>query len=171
MKYCMDASAFIWAWNGVYTPKVFPGVWRELAEAKKHMVLIKPIFDEIDPVSSADKNLSKEQREEKYPLRMWLIKKKFEDIVQDLPPEVEEASLELEKKYEVSSDTTGADTKDIKLIAMARHVDGCVVTQEAKQKTAPPKRHQFKIPLICNKEGVRWIDLTGMLTELGVELE
>lgn len=57
--FCVDANIFITAWHISYPIRIFRSLWPKLAESKGEIVIIKPIFDEIDPISSADNNLLK----------------------------------------------------------------------------------------------------------------
>ncbi len=77
-QYCLDANTLITAWNSGYTMRVFPSLWKQLAQCRNDLVLIKPVFDEIDPISSADKNLPKAKKREKYSLRVWMIENYFD---------------------------------------------------------------------------------------------
>ena len=45
-----------------------------MAENKDEIILIKPIFDEIEPISSSDNGLDITTKRNKYPVRMWLVK-------------------------------------------------------------------------------------------------
>ena len=57
-NYCIDASAFIAAWNVSHPIDVFLSLWSQLANHRTDMILIKPIFDQIDPKKDkADKSL------------------------------------------------------------------------------------------------------------------
>ena len=172
-KYCIDASALIAPWHDFYTPLVFPGVWKELIRARESMVFIQGIFDEIEPVLPDRKEeLSGKERKEKYLLRDWLFRHRFDRIVQNPPPEAAAGFMELEEKYQIEeaeSKGKGISLNDIHLVAFARHIGGCVVTQEATQKNRPGNIHNYKIPLICKDEGVDCINLTGMLERLGAK--
>lgn len=167
MKYCMDTSAFANPWIGVYTPPVFPGVWRELAKAQDSMVIIKPIYDEL---LQKLYSVTDEQNKE-YLLHNWLSEHQFDRIVKTLPIEVEGRFRELARKYGIKDDSSkGAGLTDIRLIAFARHTGGCVVTQEKSQLENRPKEiRNYKIPLICKDEGVDCINLLGMLKRLGAK--
>ncbi len=63
MKYCLDANALISPWYIDYPKNIFPSLWEKLAEFKSKLILIKPIYDEIEPVTSTDqKELSDEKK-------------------------------------------------------------------------------------------------------------
>ena len=168
----MDANALIEPWNQTYKPSIhlFRNLWRKLVWARENDLIriAQPIFDEIDPIPPDDeKNLTKEQCRERYPLRCWLMENGFRDAVEPISEEVEMASLELEKKYEINPNTKkGASKNDIRLIAYARYIGGCVVTLENQQPTPPPHRSGYKIPLICKEENVRCINFVEFLEEI-----
>lgn len=145
-QYCVDANIFISTWEKDYPISVFPTLWQELSKHRKDIILIRPIFDEIDPISSSDqKKLSQDQKKEKHPLRMWLIENDFNPTAID--DELEGHSLSLEKKYEISSESKGASQNDIRLVAYAAINKRTVVTLESKQQQIPNKRSNYKIPL------------------------
>ena len=166
--YCVDASAIIAAWVTRYPEDVFPSLWLQLAEHRTDMALIKPIYDQIDPMSQADKGKPELEKRKKYPLRMWMVDNEFESI--DTDEEVEELSLFLEEEYQVREGSKGADGKDIKLIAYAKINNKIVVTEEGKQKENPVKKHNYKIPLICNEKEVECINFIEMIRRLGIRI-
>ena len=52
MSYCVDANIFLTAWHVTYPKTIFPTLYREMEEKMPdHIILIKPVFDEIEPVS------------------------------------------------------------------------------------------------------------------------
>lgn len=130
-RFCVDANIFIASWNVYYPKKIFPSLWDELAEHKAKIILIKQIYDEIDPISDNDKRKSQNEKRKKYPLRMWLIENRLTET--SIDSRVEKLSLELEEKYETDKDSRGANQQDIKLIAYAKMGNNPVVTFE-KQK-------------------------------------
>lgn len=167
-NYCVDASAIIAAWVTRYPEDVFPSLWLQLAEHRTDMALIKPIYDQIDPMSQADKGKPELEKRKKYPLRMWMVDNEFESIPID--GRVEELSLRLEKEYQVREESKGADGKDIKLIAYAKINNKIVVTEEGKQKENPVKKHNYKIPLICDEKEVECINFIEMIRRLGIRI-
>jgi hypothetical protein len=167
-QYCLDANIFITAWNSSYPMKVFPSLWEHLAQYRNDLVLIKPVFDEIDPISSADKKLPKNKKREKYPLRVWMIDNHFD--AKPITDEINSISLELEKEYETNNNPKGANQNDITLIAHAKVKEKIVVTCEEEQTQKPGKKKNYKIPLICNEQGVEWIKFVTMLDRLGIRI-
>ncbi len=170
-QYCVDANVFITAWYDRYIgypPRIFPSLWKQLSECRSDIVLIKPIFDEIEPISPPDKKLSIEKKREKYPLRVWMEENQFD--VTDINDETKAVSLDLEKEYEINSESKGAGQNDITLIAYAKIMDKTVVTFEAKQPQKPGKKSNYKIPLICQEQDVACINFIDMLDSLNIRV-
>ena len=66
MSYCIDANVFITAWYVTYPKKTFPTLYRELeSKLSSQIILIKPIFDEIEPIPGGDKKLDILNKNEK----------------------------------------------------------------------------------------------------------
>ena len=107
--YCVDANSFITSWNTVYPVNVFPSLWPQIAQHQNDIILIKPIFDEIDPVSPADRNLHRDQKNEKYPLLVWLEENAF--TATDITDHIKIISLDLEKEYEININPKGVVQK------------------------------------------------------------
>ncbi|MDI6782030.1 MAG: DUF4411 family protein [bacterium] len=57
-RYCVDANIFIAPRYNGYPLHIFPSLWKHLSERRSDIILIEPIFDEIEPISPADKKLS-----------------------------------------------------------------------------------------------------------------
>ena len=177
MSYCIDTNVFITAWYETYRRHIFPKLYRELkSKLSDQIIIIKPIFDEIEPVTGGDTKLNlfdkkipneHEKRKqqallESHPVRVWL-KKVLKIKETPITKEVEISALELEGKYEADENSKGAGPADIKLIAFARLGYHTVVTLEAHQKQVPNKKSKYKIPLICREENVQCINFIEML--------
>ena len=133
------------------------------------MILIAPIYKEIDPVSSADKKKPLSERREKYPLKTWLEENNFSGI--SIDSDVKNLSLTLELKYEIKENTKGANQNDITLIAYAKQNGKPVVTLENRQQPQQSMPlYNYKIPLICEKENVTCIDLIALIKSLNIVL-
>lgn len=152
--YCIDASAIIAAWQKDYPKDVFPSLWPQLAEHRTDMVLIKPIYDEIKPITN--------------PLRVWMVDNGFDSI--DIDGEVEELSLLLEKDYQVREESKGASRNDIKLIAYAKMNNKIVVTDEEEQPQKPIKKYKYKIPLICDEQETECINFIEMIRRFRIRI-
>ena len=166
--YCIDASAIIFAWYEGYPKDVFPSLWPQLAEHRIDMAVIKPIYEQIDFISQADKGKPELEKKKKYPLRKWMVDNGFESI--DIDGRVEVLSLRLEKEYQIREKSRGADGKDIKLIAYAKINNKIVVTEEGKQREKPKKKWNYKIPLICDEKEVECINCIEMIRRLGIRI-
>ena len=165
-NYCIDASAFIAAWNVSHPIDVFPSLWSQLANRRDDMVLIEPIFDEIDPISQQDKSKTEKEKTDKYPLHMW-INSQFKSIPVDF---IEDRALELERKYQIKNSSKGVGKNDLKLIAYAKLYRKTVVTEEGKQHGKPKEKYNSKIPLVCKEQGVECINFVEMLKCLGIKI-
>lgn len=172
INYCVDANVFITAWyahgHDGYPPDIFASLWEQLADKKDEIILIKPIFDEIEPISPSDNKLDAAKKKEKYPVRMWLIENGFTET--PINDDVNMASLELEREYEVSDISKGAGPKDMLLIAFAKMNENIVVTFEAVQKQRPRSKSKYKIPLICTEKNVKCITFIDMLQKLKIRV-
>ena len=59
MSYCIDANVFITASHRDYPQHIFPKLYRELkSKLSDQIIIIKPIFDEIEPITGGDKKLN-----------------------------------------------------------------------------------------------------------------
>jgi hypothetical protein len=110
-QYCVDANIFLAAWYKSYPRHIFSSLWKQLSECRSDIILIKPIFDEIEPISPSDKKLPIEKKREKYPLRVWMEENRFNAT--DINDETNAVSLSLEKEYEISSESKGAGQNDM----------------------------------------------------------
>lgn len=167
MSYCIDANVFITVWHVTYPREIFPTLYREMeSKLPGNIILIKPVFDEIEPVSGR-KEKAKLQKE--HPVRLWLK----EDMgINETPidDKVRQKALELMAKYETEEYSRGADEKDVTLIAFALLGNHTVVTLEEKQKQPPAKKSNYKIPLICQIENVECIDFVELLGQCNIEV-
>ena len=112
--------------------------------------------------------LLSDKKREKYPLRVWLEEGNF--TVPNITDEVNTVSLDLEREYETSNESKGAGQIDITLIAYAKVMRKTVVTFEAPQPQKPGKKYNYKIPLICQEQGVDRIDFITMLDQLNIRI-
>ncbi len=167
-RYCVDANIFITSWNTAYPIQVFPSLWQQISKHRSNIILIKPVFDEIDPISPSDQRLAKNERQDKYPLRVWMENNQFAaTLITDATNSI---SLNLEKDYETNNNPKGANQNDITLIAYAKSEDKIVVTFEEKQPQLPGKKCNYKIPLICDEQQVECISFVEMLSRLGIKI-
>jgi len=167
MSYCIDANVFITVWHVTYPRKIFPTLYRAMGnKLPGNIILIKPIFDQIEPVSGR-KDAQKLQQE--HPVRLWLK----EDMgINETPidDKVRQKALELMAQYETDEYSKGADEKDVILIAFALLGNHAVVTLEEKQKQLPAKKSNYKIPLICQIENVECISFVELLGRCNISV-
>ena len=160
MRYCIDANVFITVWHVTYPPNIFPTLYREMEnKLPVNIILIKPVFDEIEPVSG-QKDAQKSRQE--HPVRLWLEKDMRIDETA-IDDQVKQKALELMEKYETDERSKGADETDVTLIAFALLGNHTVVTLEEKQSQPPAKKSNYKISLICQKENVPCINFVELL--------
>ncbi len=167
-QYCLDANIFITAWRKSYPISSFPSLWKQISKHRRDIILIKPIYDEIDPIPSQHQNLSSRQKNAKYPLRMWLMQSGFVGV--PINSQVISTSFMLECRYQITNHSKGASQNDITLIAYAKINHKTVVTFEAIQRQTPSKKYNHKIPLICQKENVQCIDFVALLQGCGIKV-
>ena len=168
MSYCVDTNVFITAWYVTYPPRIFPSLYREMeSKLPNKIILIKPIFDEIEPISGSKK--SAEELRKEHPVRFWLKEQMGIDET-PIDDNVKQKSLELMSKYKTEESAKGASENDIKLIAYASIHSHTVVTLESEQKQKPNSKSNYKIPLICKIENVECIDFIEMLNQCGIKV-
>lgn len=168
VQFCIDANLFITAWHVSYPIDIFSSLWEQLPKYREDTIMIKPIFDEIDPIAPHHRKLSLEKKKEKYPLRMWMEENRFEAT--PITDEINILSLELEREYEISPLSKGAGQKDITLIAYAKMTGNTVVTLESEQPNRPGKKSNYKIPLICQEQDVECCDFVKMIRSLKIKI-
>ena len=65
LKYCLDSSALIDAWDELYIPEVFPGLYEVLKDSlPSKCCLIDKIYEEIRPSPSWSKKKSRKEASE-----------------------------------------------------------------------------------------------------------
>ncbi len=67
-RFCVDANVLITAWHVTYPPRIFSRLWDMIAENRARIVLLRPVFDEIEPVSSSDMTLPATELHKRFPL-------------------------------------------------------------------------------------------------------
>ena len=167
-NYCVDANIFMTEWHVNYPVNIFLPLWEEIANKKDEIILIKPIFDEIEPISSSDNRIDIAKKRTKYPVRMWLIENGFTET--SIDDNINKTSLKLEKEYEINDISKGAGSKDILLISYAKEKNKTVVTLEGNQIQKPKEKYNYKIPLVCQEQGVECINFVQMIDRLGIRL-
>lgn len=166
MKYCIDANVFITAWYTTYPPRMFPTLYRKMEPVMRdRAIIIKPVFDEIENFSTSEGRIPEEEK----PVRTWLTDKVGVEATA-IDAQVARLSLELQGKYKVGPTTRGAGRQDITLIAYASLNEHTVVSLESEQAQKPKKLSNYKIPLICEEEGVECITFVDFLDECEIQV-
>ncbi len=164
--YCMDANSFITGWKTHYLPSVFPTLWDKIAMERDKLIIIKPIYDEIEPLNSNEAQESLPELAKTH-VKAWLMHNNFQPV--PINDSVELESIRLEAKYQISPNSRGANKNDITLIAYAKMHNIPVVTFEGKQSNSITReKYNYKIPLICQEENVECIVLPECLKRLGI---
>jgi len=152
LKYCFDTSSFITAWQSLYPPQIFPGIWGKLGELIDEGAIIIPdlVLYEI------------EQQEDD-----------LSDWVKEKPQMVYSSTLEIQTKaseiintpqFNFASSPTNANQADPFVIATAAVLNITVVTEEAYQNNFPPLGGKvLKIPRICEHYGIDCLSFIGVL--------
>ncbi len=166
--YCIDANSFITGWQVYYPTSVFPSLWDKIAAQQANLIIIKPIYDEIEFLSSNNMQKPLPELAKIRPIKAWLLQQNFQAV--KIENNVDSLSLELERKYEISPNRKGASKNDITLIAHAKTHNIPVVTFEGKQSNRPGEKYNYKIPLICQDENVECIILPECLKRLGITI-
>lgn len=165
MKYCLDASSLIALEYERYPQKYFPTLYRKFEELplSSCIFVIKPIFNEIETFETKPERLHEEK-----PIRYWL-ENKLNLKITAVDDSVHQRSLYLQNQYKVdSSSKKGASYQDITLIAFALINSLTVVSEEARQPNPPDEHRKWKIPIICEHEDIRCINLLEFIKELDI---
>ncbi|MBC6414889.1 MAG: DUF4411 family protein [Bdellovibrionales bacterium] len=96
--YCLDANSFITPWETNYPIDVFPTLWKHINKNKEKIIILRNIYDQIDPSSNIK---TKEELNEKHKLRAWLEENEIPFL--KVPKEIDFLSLRLEEKYQTKS--------------------------------------------------------------------
>ena len=74
-----------------------------------------------------------------------------------------EKVLQLCRYFEIEERGQGVSRNDMSLVAYAWKHQFVVVTEESKQTSPPNSRSKYKIPLVCEKLGVRCLNWAEFL--------
>ena len=167
MKYCLDASSLIALEYERYPREYFPTLYQRFEEhsLSDSIVVLQPIFDEVE-----NYEIKVEQHQSERPIRYWITHELKLDI-KSIDSAVDEKSLNLQEKYEidVSKKKKSASEQDITLVAFAS-IHSLIVVSEEMQPKLPKETRNLKIPGICEKEGIRCINLLDFIKELDIRV-
>lgn len=158
-KYCLDANVLIQAWQKYYSPKICPSYWDTLNSLGAKNIIFMPeiVYDEI---VRTDDDLSKWLKTSKIPI------KKIDEQVTKCLKEI--YSTDPNHKYLVDN-TKARSLADPWVIAHALRENAIVVTKE--EKVTAFNTTKIKIPNVCEKMNVSWINDFQMIEELGINFK
>ncbi len=158
-KYCLDANVLIQAWQKYYSPKICPSYWDTLNSLGAKNIIFMPeiVYDEI---VRTDDDLSKWLKTSKIPI------KKIDEQVTKCLKEI--YSADPNHKYLVDN-TKARSLADPWVIAHALRENAIVVTKE--EKVTALNTTKIKIPNVCEKMNVSWINDFQMIEELGINFK
>lgn len=155
-KYCFDANVIIQAWQKYYSPKICPSYWDILDFLGTQNIIFIPemVYDEI---VRTDDDLSKWLKLSKIPIKK--IDEKVTQCLKDI------YSADPNHKYLVDN-TKSRSLADPWVIAHALSENAIVVTKE--EKITASNSTKIKIPNVCEKMNVSWINDFQLIEELGI---
>ena len=156
LKYCLDADVFIRSYRDIYPRNVFPGLYKQLEQKiPRSSVVLLNILEQITT-----------------PARLieWIKSTNIAIIDSKKNHVINEEFNRLNKKYQPNTGPKGVDTDDLRLIAYAKVKNLTVVTYESYQVQKPVKMSNYKIPLVCETENVRWLKPIEYFKELGISV-
>lgn len=148
--YCIDTSSLVHAWRRAYPPKRFGGLW----------VAIDKLIDDGRLVATIEVYLELKKKDDD--IFAWAKDRKetlFVEIDDDVQSEVVRIMQEYPKLVDTGKGKSGGDPFVIAQ-ALAGNSRLVVVTQEAGGTADKPR-----IPYVCDREGVRHIDLLTLIEE------
>jgi hypothetical protein len=155
--FCLDANVLIQAWQKYYSPKICPNYWDVLDYLGTQNIVFIPemVYDEI---VRTDDDLSKWLKTSKIPIR------KFDEQTTKCLKDIYSA----DPKHKFLVDNTKARSlADPWVIAHALSENAVVVTKEEKVTALNSKK--IKIPNVCDKMNVPWINDFQLIEVLGIK--
>ena len=158
-KYCLDANVLIQARQKYYSPKICPDYWDLLDYFGTQNMIFMPemVYDEI---VRTDDNLSKWLKISKIPI------KKIDEQVTKCLKDI--YSADPNHKFLVDN-TKARSLADPWVIAHALRENAVVVTKE--EKVTALNSAKIKIPNVCDKMKVSWINDFQLIEELGIRFK
>lgn len=155
-KFCLDANVLIQAWQKYYSPSICTSYWGMLNELGIRDIIFIPemVYDEI---VRTDDDLSKWLKSSNIPIR------KIDAQVTSCLKEI--YSADPKHKYLVDN-TKARSLADPWVIAHALREGATVVTKEEKVTAVNSTR--IKIPNVCEKMNVSWMNDFQLIIELGI---
>lgn len=158
-KYCLDANVLIQAWQKYYSPQICPNYWDILDYLGTQNIIFmsEVVYDEI---VRTDDDLSKWLKTSKIPIKKidGQVTKCLKDIY----------SADPSHKFLVDN-TKARSLADPWVIAHALSENAVVVTKE--EKVTALNSTKIKIPNVCDKMKVSWINDFQLIEELGIKFK
>lgn len=154
----MDANFFIQGWNKYYSPDFCPAYWQHIDALGQHGRLF---------VSSAVRD---EIAKKDDPLAEWLLNRRY--LIKERGTNVGQCLTKIyatDPLHQYLVSQRGRSAADPWVIAHAMAEGAVVVTKE--EKVTAPSQKSIKIPNVCDKMGVRWIDDFGLIRELNMRFD
>lgn len=158
-KYCLDANVLIQAWQKYYSPKICPSYWDLLDYFGSQKIVFIPeiVYDEI--IRTED-DLSEWLKSSKISIQ------KIDEHVTRCLKEI--YSADPNHRYLVDN-TKARSLADPWVIAHALKENAVVVTKE--EKVTALNSTKIKIPNVCEKMNVSWINDFQLIEELGIRFK
>ena len=156
-KYCLDANVLIQAWQKYYSPRICPNYWDMLDYLGTQNIIFIPemVYDEI---VRTDDELSEWLKTSQIPI------KKIDEQVTKCLKDI--YSADPNHKFLVDN-TKARSLADPWVIAHALREKAVVVTKE--EKVTALNSTKIKIPNVCDKMNVTWINDFQLIEELGIK--
>jgi len=158
-KYCLDTNVLIQAWQKYYSPKICPDYWNLLDSLGTQDIIFMPemVYDEI---VRTDDDLSRWLNKSKIPI------KKIDEGVTKCLKDI--YSADPNHKFLVDN-TKARSLADPWVIAHALKENAIVVTKE--EKVTKSNTTKIKIPNVCDKMKISWINDFQLIEELGIKFK
>lgn len=149
LKYSIDSSSLITAWNGTYPIDVFPGLWARLSDAIRDEQTVKiteAVYEEL-----------RRQRDE---LFEW-IDNHSSYVVVPFDTSIQEIVIDIQDNYPTLVDIENdRDFADPFVIALAK-INSCKVITEEIPTGLGARR--LKIPNVCVSMSIQHSNFLGMV--------
>lgn len=154
-KYCLDSNVFIQAKNGPYGFDIVPAFWDwiDLQVEKENIITSSLVYDEILEGEDELSNWFKDRKDTNLFMTPNIEVQKIYKTIAD----------HVRKNYEIAYYQTFLKKADPWVIALAKKLDATVVTLEV---LVLANAKQVKIPNVCVKYGLKYINTYQMLRDL-----
>ena len=149
MKYVFDSNSLINLFHHYY-PERFPTLWEKFDAlvSEEKLISVREVFNEI---GSGEDSLATWAKEQKNTLFLEPTVEEFQFVGEIFQVRHFQAMIRKQERLK------GKPVADPFVIARAKTLNACVVTQEKNTKNAA------KIPNVCDHFGIPCIDLKGFM--------